>query len=256
MSARRTMVAGNWKMNGSRDEAVAWARAAVEHAAATENEIALFPPYPWLDAVAAITGDAVSLGAQACHPEASGAFTGAISAAMVVETGCRYVLCGHSERRHVFGETDAFVAASLARALSAGLEPVLCVGETREERDAGRTEAVLERQLSAGLDALSRPSAPLVIAYEPVWAIGTGTPATPKEADEAHTWIRARVAQDDPERAASVRILYGGSVNADNIESFLAVPDVDGALVGGAALDPVGFGRIARATPRGASQDA
>ena len=192
----------------------------------------------------------VGLGGQSCHPKASGAFTGAVSAPMLADLGCRFVLCGHSERRHVFGETDAFVADSDRAALAAGLVPVLCIGEQSDEREAGETHAVRARQLDAGLGALSGPDAPLVIAYEPVWAIGTGKAATPTEAADAHAFVRGRVAEQDAERAEAVRILYGGSVNADNIDGFLAVPDVDGALVGGAALDPEGFARIARAGSR------
>lgn len=235
-------------MHGSRADAVAWTQAAVETAGASPHEVAVFPPTPWLEAALAAAGGpgaALGVGAQGCHPEPKGAFTGAISAGMVADLGCRYVLCGHSERRHVFGETDAFVAGSMRAALEAGVTPVLCVGETADEREAGQTEAVLARQLDAGLAVLRSPEDPLVIAYEPVWAIGTGNPATPKEAAEAHAYLRARVAETDAGRAAAVRILYGGSVKASNIGGFLAVPDVDGALVGGAALDPASFAQIA-----------
>jgi len=165
---------------------------------------------------------------------------------MLAEAGCRYVLCGHSERRHVFGESDEQVAGGLARALEAGLTPILCLGETLEERRAERTREVLARQLTAGLGALRSPTDPLLIAYEPVWAIGTGQAASPREAAEAHCWIRAGVARTAPDRATGVRILYGGSVNPDNIGGFLEVPDVDGALIGGAALDPARFGRMIR----------
>jgi triosephosphate isomerase len=200
-------------------------------------------------------GTRLTLGAQACHPERAGAFTGAVAAPMLVEAGCRYVLCGHSERRTLFGETDGFVAASMQAALRSGLEPLLCVGETLEERDAGRTREVLLRQVKAGLAALRGPDDPLTIAYEPVWAIGSGRAASPDEAGEAHGWIRARVAEGDRERAGRVRILYGGSVNPDNIGGFLDVPDVDGALIGGAALDPEKFSRMIRAAPA-AARDA
>ncbi len=244
---RTVLVAGNWKMHGTRAEAVAWAAAAHETAMAGPHEVAVFPPAPWLEAViaAAGAGSPLGVGGQACHPEPKGAFTGAVSAGMLADLGCRYVLCGHSERRHVFGETDEFVAASLGAALEAGLTPVLCVGETAEERAAGQTEAVLARQLDAGLGAVRSAADPLVVAYEPVWAIGSGNPATPTEAAEAHGFLRARIAANDPERAAAVRILYGGSVKASNIGGFLAVSDVDGALVGGAALDPESFAQIA-----------
>ena len=247
---RRALIAGNWKMNGSRAEACTWAEAAVQAAAGAENDAAVFPSYPWLAKIAGILAESgVALGAQACAAETHGAFTGAVAAPMLAEVGCRFVLCGHSERRHVFGETDAYVADSLAQALEAGLEPVLCVGETTEERAAGRTEEVILRQLDAGLARLRGPEDPLVIAYEPVWAIGSGQAASPAEAAEAHAWLRARVAETDTERAEAVRILYGGSVNPDNIGRFLEVPDVDGALIGGAALDPNKFGAMVRASP-------
>jgi len=247
---RRRLIAGNWKMNGGRAQALGWARAAVESAALTEHELAVFPPYPWLAEVAAVLGapqGAVRLGAQACHPEPAGAFTGAVSASMLAEAGCTYCLCGHSERRQLFGETDAFVGQSLRAALSAGLVPILCVGETLAEREAGDTAAVVLRQLEAGLDALPSPSAPLVVAYEPVWAIGTGRSATPGQAAEVHRRIRERVAERDPTRARALRILYGGSVKPDNMDGFLGMEEVDGALVGGASLDPAAFRLLARA---------
>jgi triosephosphate isomerase len=256
MTTQRTpLIAGNWKMNGSREEARSWASAAAEAVAGSPNEAAVFPPDVWIGDVAEVLGDAggqVALGGQSCCWEPQGAFTGATAASMLAELGCRYVLCGHSERRHVFGETDANVAGSMAQALAAGLTPVLCVGETIEQREAGRTREVLLAQVDAGLGALRGADDPLVIAYEPVWAIGTGKAATPVEAAEAHAWIRARVAETDAERADRVRILYGGSANPDNIGGFLEVPDVDGALIGGAALDPVKFGRMIRHAPSGA----
>ena len=239
-------------MNGLEADARRWAKAAVEAASSTPNEVALFPPFPWLAAVGGIVGapdGPVGLGAQCCHTEPYGAFTGSISAAMLKDAGCRYVLCGHSERRHLGGETDAVVAGSLVRALEEGLTPVLCVGETREEREAGQARNVVLRQVDAGLDALTSPDAPLVVAYEPVWAIGTGLTASPEEAAGAHAWIRTRVAERDGKRALGLRILYGGSVKPGNIGGLLASPDIDGALVGGAALDPEAFGALIRATP-------
>ncbi len=251
---RTPLIAGNWKMNGTRAEALTWAAAAVEAAAESPNDAAVFPPDVWLAAVAEVVGDAIGLGGQACSWETSGAFTGATAATMLAEAGCSMVLCGHSERRHVFGETDAEVAGSVTRALEAGLTPVLCVGETLEEREAGRTRDVLLRQVDAGIGATRGPADPLIIAYEPVWAIGTGKAASPTEAAEAHAWIRARVAETDAERAAAVRILYGGSANPDNIGGFLEVPDVDGALIGGAALDPATFGRMIRHAPASAPE--
>jgi len=250
-TTRRPLIAGNWKMNGLATDARRWAEAAVEAARESPNEVALFPPFPWLALVAGIVGapdGEVALGGQCCHTEPYGAFTGSVSAAMLADAGCRYVLCGHSERRHLGGETDDVVAASLVRALEAGLTPVLCVGETLDERKAGRARDVVLRQLDAGLDALPEAASPLVVAYEPVWAIGTGVTATPEEASGAHAWIRTRAAERDARRAAGLRILYGGSVKPGNIDGLLAMPDVDGALVGGASLDPDAFGRLVSAT--------
>ncbi len=249
--ARGVLIAGNWKMNGLRADARRWAEAALEAARTSTSEVALFPPYPWLDEVARVVGapdGPVAVGGQACAPEPFGAYTGQVAAAMLTGVGCRYVLCGHSERRHGLGETDAVVAAGLLQALEAGLVPVLCVGETLPERRAGRAREVVLRQVDAGLDALPGPDAPLVLAYEPVWAIGTGLTASPEEAQEVHAWIRAEVRSRDASRARSLRILYGGSVKPGNIGRLLAAEDVDGALVGGASLDPDAFQRLVRAT--------
>jgi triosephosphate isomerase len=248
--ARRPLIAGNWKMNGGRADALRWARAAAAASEGAPNDVAIFPPFVWLAEVAlalAGAGGRVALGAQACHDRASGAHTGAIAAPMLREVGCALVLCGHSERRQA-GEDDAFVAGAIGQALAAGLTPVLCVGETRDERRAGRAEAVLLRQLDAGFLALG-PSRSLVVAYEPVWAIGTGETATPEQAGQAHGWVRRRARALDPAWADSLRILYGGSVNPGNIDRLLAAPDVDGALVGGASLDPDAFARLVRAVP-------
>ena len=251
---RTTLIAGNWKMNGSLGEARAWAEAATEAAQRSPNDVAVFVPAPWLLPVAGLVsemGSRVALGGQACCWEPKGAFTGAVSAAMLAESGCRMVLCGHSERRHVFGESDEEVAGSLAQALEAGLEPVLCVGETLEEREAGRTAEVILRQLDAGLARLRGPEDPLIVAYEPVWAIGTGKAASPTEAAEAHAALRARVAETDAERAARVRILYGGSAKPANMGGFLEVSDVDGLLIGGASLDPAAFAAMIGYGPTG-----
>jgi triosephosphate isomerase len=210
--------------------------------------VAVFPPYPWLGEVGRLLeGSPCQLGAQACHPQPYGAFTGSVSASMVHQAGCRFVLCGHSERRQLCGETDQVVGECLRRALEARLVPVLCVGETLAERRALATKEVLRRQVLAGLEALPGPQAPLVIAYEPVWAIGTGVVATAAEVHEAHAWIRLQVLEQDPRRAPALRILYGGSVKPDNMAGLLAVPDVDGVLVGGASLDPAAFAALARA---------
>ena len=246
MTARTPLIAGNWKMNGSADEASLWAHRAAGAAATSKNDVAVFPPAVHLDRVQEIvTESRVSLGAQCCHPEPSGAYTGAISASMLPVYGVSMVLCGHSERRHLFGESDEFVAQSMKAALGAGLTAVLCVGETLEEREAGMTREVLLRQIDAALELLpTQQRQLLVVAYEPVWAIGTGKAASPVEAGEAHAWIRARIAQVDGEWAGRLRILYGGSVKPANIEGFLAVPDIDGALVGGAALKPDDFAAL------------
>lgn len=250
---RTPLIAGNWKMNGSRAQARAWAQAALAAAPDRGAEVALFPPYPWLTEVAAIL-DAprgrVRLGAQACSGEREGAFTGAVSAGMLHDAGCSLCLCGHSERRALFGEDDAAVAASLRRALEADLVPVLCVGESLAEREAGRTLEVVVHQLRSGLEALRSPQDELILAYEPVWAIGTGRAASPAEAAEVHAALRGEVGRREPDRGRAIRILYGGSVKPDNIEGFLRVEDVDGALVGGAALDPVAFARLVQAATR------
>jgi len=256
VSERRLLIAGNWKMNGGLAEARRWAKAALEAARAHPgNDVAVFPPYPWLQEVGGIlAGSPVKLGAQACHAEAFGAFTGGVSASMLKEAGCTYVLCGHSERRRLLRETDQVVGECLRRALEAGLVPLLCVGETLEERRALQTRQVLSTQVRAALEALPSPDAPLEIAYEPVWAIGTGVVATAAEAKEAHGWIRLEVAAVHPRRAEGVRILYGGSVKPDNMAGLLAVPDVDGVLVGGASLDPQAFAALVaarRASPGG-----
>lgn len=249
MMNRPILIAGNWKMNGSRSDACRWAKAALAASRATSNEVALFPPAPWLTDVGEILDGAVALGGQWAHTEPYGAFTGWTSADMLRDAGCQYVLCGHSERRHLGGETDAVVSAQMVQVLEAGMCPVLCVGEKIDEREAGRQTEVILRQLDAGLDALPGKDAPLVVAYEPVWAIGTGLSASPEQASQAHGWIRRRVTERDPERAAGLRILYGGSVKPGNIDGLLAAPDVDGVLVGGASLDPEAFARIIQGTP-------
>ena len=200
---------------------------------------------------ALLQGDGIRLAAQNVASESDGAYTGEISAGMLVDCGCKAVIIGHSERRTYYGETDVQVAEKFIKAQGAGLVPVFCVGETLAEREAGSTAAVVKRQLeavlaSAGVKALAQA----VVAYEPVWAIGTGCTATPEQAQEVHTLLRARVAQEDEETALGLRILYGGSVKAGNAEALFAMADIDGALVGGASLDAnefVAIARIARA---------
>jgi len=245
---RTPLLAGNWKMWGTRSEAAALSTALTAVVGRTAGrEVMIAPPFTALEVVrSVIDGSAIQLGAQNLHWEPKGAFTGEISAPMLVEAGCTYVIIGHSERRQLFGETNETVNKRLHAALAAGLTPVVCVGETLQERDADATVQVVERQVVAGLAGVSPAAlAKSVVAYEPVWAIGTGKTATPAQAQEVHRTIReqlAKVADQDP--ADRVRILYGGSVKPDNIDSLMAEPDVDGALVGGASLVAEQFIRI------------
>ena len=240
---RKRLVAGNWKMNGSRAANRALLEAVLGGLAGVSGvECAVCVPYPYLGEVAEqLRGTAVPWGAQNVSEHAKGAYTGEVSAAMLAEFGCRYVLVGHSERRQLYGETDAQVAGKFAAALDARLAPILCVGETLEDRDAGRTEKVVARQLdevltTVGVDAFSRA----VVAYEPVWAIGTGRTATPEQAQAVHAFIRKRI-------SAATPVIYGGSVKADNAAAIFAMPDVDGGLIGGASLVAKDFLAIARA---------
>jgi triosephosphate isomerase len=240
---RRLLVAGNWKMNGSTAMAVELA-AAVAEAAPAGIDVLLCPPAPYLARVgAALAGTPVVLGGQDCSEHEAGAYTGEVAAAMLRDCGCSHVLVGHSERRQFFGDSDARVAAKVIRAQADGLVAVLCVGETLDERRAGRTEEAVGRQLDAvlALPGLGEVLDHLVVAYEPVWAIGTGETATPEQAQTVHAWIRARIAARDPARAASLRILYGGSVKPDNAAELFAMADIDGGLIGGAALKAESF---------------
>jgi triosephosphate isomerase len=245
---RTPLLAGNWKMWGTRSEAAALSTALTAVVGRTPGrEVMIAPPFTALDVVrSVIDGSAIQLGAQNLHWEPKGAFTGEISAAMLVEAGCPYVIIGHSERRQLFGETNETVNKRLHAALAAGLTPVVCVGETLQERDADATVQVVERQVVAGLAGISPAAlAKSVVAYEPVWAIGTGKTATPAQAQEVHRTIREQLAKvADQNTADRVRILYGGSVKPDNIDSLMAEPDVDGALVGGASLVAEQFIRI------------
>jgi triosephosphate isomerase len=249
--ARRTIVAGNWKMNLDRAKAVDLARAvAARQAEAAGVDLVLCPPFPYLGTVAAeIAGSRVGLGGQNAHEKTSGAFTGEVAPPMLVDAGCRYVILGHSERRTLCGETDAIVNAKVKAALAAGLVPIVCVGETLAEREAGRTAQVVATQVHGSLAGLSAGEiAGLVVAYEPVWAIGTGKVATPQQAQEVHAAIRGLLAgMASPEVAAAVRIQYGGSVKPDNAADLASQPDIDGALVGGASLKADDFFGIARA---------
>jgi triosephosphate isomerase len=246
--SRLPLIAGNWKMHGARTEAIALARAlaaSVGHVAG--REVVVAPPFTALEPVRdAIAGTDIRLAAQNVHWEAKGAFTGEISVSMVREAGCTYVIVGHSERRQYFGETNESVNRRLHACLTAGLTPIVCIGETLEERDADATLAVIERQIETAFASVrSDQIAGCVVAYEPVWAIGTGRTATPGQAEEVHHAIRRQlVGRASATTAERVRILYGGSVKPDNIDALMAEPDIDGALVGGASLDATSFARI------------
>jgi triosephosphate isomerase len=249
VSARRTpLVAGNWKMNPTdRDAAVALAAGVAEATATLAAQTVVCPPAVYLEAVAAAVAGRIGVGAQTMRAEASGAYTGEISPLMLSGLAT-HVILGHSERRQYDNETDAGVAAKVRSAVEHGLVPIAAIGELGEERRAGRTEEVLDRQLRAAISQLDRiAGSGLVIAYEPVWAIGTGVAATPDDAQAAATRIRALLAEADPSGAAEVRILYGGSCTPANAEELFRMPDVDGALVGGASLDATGFATIVRA---------
>lgn len=236
---RQPIAAANWKMHLLRPEAKAWGRALLAGLPpGTAARVVVFPSFPLLPAAAGAFADSpVELGAQDLHPDEKGAHTGDVSALQLAEVGCCWALCGHSERRRDHGESDELVGRKVAAALRHGLQPLLCLGETRDERRRGDTFAVLSRQLAAGLT--SRP-ATFVLAYEPVWAIGTGETATPETAEEAHAFLRAELARlGFP--AEEIRILYGGSVTPENARSLSAQPHIDGFLVGGASLDPGKF---------------
>ncbi len=249
-SLRRSLIAGNWKMHKTLAEAVELAREVKEGAAtAGEVEVVVAPPYTALAAVAqTLAGSAVRVAAQDVFWERQGAFTGAISPVMLKDAGCQYVIIGHSERRQYFGETDASVHRKLQAALEAGLTPIMCIGETLAEREAGQTLEVVRRQVVDGLSGLDAASlGTLVLAYEPVWAIGTGRTATPAQAQEVHAFIRQLLPSVvGTDQALRLRILYGGSVTPDNIADLIREPDIDGALVGGASLKPEVFLKIVR----------
>jgi triosephosphate isomerase (TIM) len=247
---RVPVFAGNWKMFKTVHETVRYVREFAGFAAkVTRAEFILAPPFTALATAAETARDtAVAIAAQDLYFEREGAFTGEISAAMIADTGATHVIVGHSERRRLFGDTDEWVNRKARAAVAAGLTPIVCIGETLEERERGETLAVLDRQIRAGLDGFSADQiAALLIAYEPVWAIGTGKNATPAEAGEAHHHIRQRLSQWFGGTAADTcRILYGGSVKPENIRDLIGLPDVDGALVGGASLDPGTFIEIVK----------
>ncbi|HTX14825.1 MAG TPA: triose-phosphate isomerase [Candidatus Baltobacteraceae bacterium] len=245
---RRPVIAGNWKMYKTSVETRAFFEAFLPLVAASKHcDIVVAPPFTALAAaVEAARGTAVRIAAQNMHWEREGAFTGEISARMLVDAGCNGVIIGHSERRQYFGETDEMVHRKTKAALEAGLTPIACVGETLAEREGNLTDAVLKRQVKDGLCALTPAEfSRILVAYEPVWAIGTGRTATPEIAADAHRHIRNLVAaQFTPEQASTLRILYGGSVKPDNIKGLMAQDEIDGALVGGASLDPKSFAAI------------
>jgi triosephosphate isomerase len=241
------ILAANWKMHKTIGEAVAFARAFTPLVADVAHvEMVIAPPFPALSAVAgALRGTRVALAAQNVHPEQQGAFTGEVSVPMLVDVGCAYAIVGHSERRHVFGESSAFVAKKAAALLAHGVRPIVCVGETLDQREANRTFSVLEDQLGGSLaDVSAARAAELVIAYEPVWAIGTGRTATPAIAQEAHAMIRGWLQKRFGATGDAIRIQYGGSVKPDNVAELMAQPDIDGALVGGASLEAASFAAI------------
>jgi triosephosphate isomerase len=248
---RRPVIAGNWKMHKTSAEAEELARALVDHLSdlTDDREVVLCPPFTGLKVVfEVIKASPIKLGAQNLHWEKSGAFTGEISAVMLKDVGCSYVIIGHSERRTYFYETNATVNKKIFAALDQGLIPIVCVGETLEEREKNQTFEIIERQIKEGLVGLAPSQAlRLIIAYEPVWAIGTGKTATPEQANEVHTFIRYLLAQNFNEGVASeIRIQYGGSVRPDNIKSLMNQKDIDGVLVGGASLDADSFTKIVK----------
>ena len=250
---RKPFIAGNWKMNCSKAEAVALAKAIAEKAPRDNQvEIAVCPPAVYLEAVGqALAGSAVGLGGQNVYHENNGAFTGEISTAMLLDVGCRYVILGHSERRQLMNETDGDINQKLKKTLAAGLLPIVCLGETLSEREAGQTFAVVEKQFTGSFAGITvEEMQKVVIAYEPVWAIGTGKVATPAQAEEVHAALRKLLTTHYGQSiAVGVRIQYGGSVKAENAAELLAQPNIDGALVGGAALKAESFlGIIAGAT--------
>lgn len=256
LTSRRKIVAGNWKMNLDQAKAAELAQAVASRCAEVGNvELVLCPPAPYLGTVGMALGlsqgvspSGVAIGAQNMHDKASGAFTGEVAPPMLVDLGCRFVILGHSERRTLFAETDAIVCVKTKAALAAGLTPIVCVGETLEEREGNRTQVVITEQINGSLAGLSAADLEkLVIAYEPVWAIGTGRVASPAQAQEMHAAIRAVVrAAVSAEAAEALRIQYGGSVGPGNAASLASCPDVDGFLVGGSSLKPDDFLEIIR----------
>ncbi|WP_437495006.1 triose-phosphate isomerase [Sorangium sp. So ce1014] len=253
-ASRRPLIAGNWKMNaGGQDACPLAAAVAKATRELTRAEVVIAPPFTAIAAVAHELAEArseIGIAAQNMSAEVSGAFTGEIASGMLKDAGATWVILGHSERRQLFAETDESVARKVASSIAAELRPIVCVGETLEQREAGETLAVVERQVRAFLDELAKQPGFGVIAYEPVWAIGTGKVARAEDAQEVHAFIRGLLAKASEDLALVTRILYGGSVKADNADALLAQDDIDGALVGGASLDAAGFAKIVEAAHR------
>ncbi len=246
MGMRAKLVVGNWKMNGHR-ASIAALTAALRGAGPMPAQVAVCPPFPYLaDVAVSLAGSPIAWGAQDCAPHDSGAYTGDVSPAMLADLGCRYVIVGHSERRQGHGEGDKLVAEKAKAALAHHLTPIVCVGETLAEREAGQTDAVVKRQLSAVIHLLAHCVPQIVVAYEPVWAIGTGRSASPEQAQAVHALLRAQL-HAASERADRMCILYGGSVKPDNAAALFAQPDIDGGLIGGASLKADDFVAICRA---------
>ena len=245
---RKTIVAGNWKMNASKDSVDNLIKDLLTGMDGITSEVLVCAPFPYLAQVELlIQGSKVMLGAQNLNTNSSGAYTGEVSADMIKDFGARHVIVGHSERRSLYGETSAMVAEKTKAALNAGLTPLLCIGESIEQRDSGNTEAVIEKQLSAvielvGIEAFNQ----IIIAYEPVWAIGTGVTATPEQAQEVHLFIRSLLAKNNESVAQKTPILYGGSMNASNASELISCADIDGGLIGGAALKAEDFLQICK----------
>ena len=246
---RTPVIAGNWKMHKTRDEARALASAIRKGMGdLTQREVVIAPPFTVLASVAEeIRGSAINIAAQNVHWEDKGAFTGEISMPMLKDAGCGMVILGHSERRQYFGETDEIVNRKVRAVLGAGLQPIICIGETLAERESEKHESTVSQQIDGGLDGLTDEDIfRIIIAYEPVWAIGTGRTASPETAQEMHRYIRGRLFEKFGKTAETVRVLYGGSVKPDNVDALMLQPDIDGALVGGACLEAESFLRIIR----------
>ena len=245
---RRPIVAANWKMHGDLASLSALATAICHETAGSSAEIVLFPPFPYLIPIGAALDGTIRLGAQDVHFEGPGPHTGDVAAAMLADLGCRYAIVGHSERRTNHAETDEVVRRKAAALMQAGVRAIVCIGETLEQREGGETESVLERQLTESLDGLTADANRFVIAYEPVWAIGTGRNATPDLAQQAHAFLRERLGSiENADVAGRVRIQYGGSVKPDNAAALFSCPDIDGGLIGGASLDASSFAAIVAA---------